>query len=128
MTGAYGRMLMVTLALTALLIVVTPVASRAAAQESDTCPTEATIASLQTCVLHAAQMGCIDNAGVTQSLLAELDAAASAADRGQPLVAVQAIQAFMNEVTVQAGVHIDAEHAEHMLAHARAVIQALGGS
>jgi hypothetical protein len=128
MKVAYGRMLFVALALAALLNFVAPGLPRAAAQGSDICPSEPTIQSLQACVLHAAEMGFIDNAGVTGSLLAKLDAAASAADRGQPLVAVQAIQAFVNEVTAQAGTHIDTEHAEHMLAHAQAVIQALGGS
>jgi hypothetical protein len=73
-------------------------------------------------------MGFIDNQGVARSLLAKLDAAAAAAERGQPMVAVQAVQAFANEVTAQAGKHIEAEHADHMLTHAQVVIQALGGS
>ncbi|HEV2235526.1 MAG TPA: hypothetical protein VGR57_02595, partial [Ktedonobacterales bacterium] len=119
MHRAYGRMVFAALALAAVLAFVAPGLPRAAAQGSDICLPEATITSLRECVRHTAEMGFIDNAGVTVSLLSKLDAAASAADRGQPLVAVQAIQAFEKEVSAQAGTHIDAEHAAHMLFHAQ---------
>lgn len=116
----------VVLAIVGMLAVVglrSPVAS---AQGSANCPHEATIASLQACVQHAAQAGLIDNQGVAQSLLAKLDAAQAAADRGQPGVATHAVQAFLQEVLAQRGKHIDAEHADHMLMHAQLVMQALG--
>jgi hypothetical protein len=121
-------MIVVALVLMALFAFAPPGVSAAHAQGSDACPFGATIASLQLCVGHAAEMGFIDNQGVTGSLLAKLDAAAAADERGQPQVAVHTIQAFMHEVTAQAGRHIDAEHADHMLAHAQVVIQSLDGS
>ncbi|HMN31095.1 MAG TPA: hypothetical protein PKE45_23275 [Caldilineaceae bacterium] len=104
------------------LLAVTPVL----ASDGMTCPDHAaTVASLRACVLHAAEMGHIDNRGVTNSLLAKLDAAQRALDRGQAAVAIATLQAFINEVEAQAGKHIDAEHAAHMVMHANEVITAL---
>ncbi len=89
---------------------------------------EPTVASLRACVQHAAEMGMIDNAGVATSLLAKLDAAQAALDRDGPNAhgtAVNLLEAFVNEVEAQAGKHVDAAHAEHMVMHARKVIDAL---
>jgi len=69
-------------------------------------------------------MGFIDPQGVTRSLLAKLDAAHAAVDRGQPSVAVQVIQAFASDVNAQAAKHIDAAHANQMFVHAQVIIQA----
>jgi glycerol-3-phosphate O-acyltransferase len=84
-----------------------------------------TVQSLAMCVEHAASMGAITEAGVANSLLAKVAAAQAAVDRGQPAVAVDILQAFIYEVQAQAGVHIEAEHAQHMIAHAEQVIAAL---
>ncbi|MBZ0300365.1 MAG: hypothetical protein K8J31_11510 [Anaerolineae bacterium] len=85
-----------------------------------------TIASLAECVSHAASEGHITNAGIAKSLLAKLNAAQSALDRGQPSVAINTLEAFIREVQAQAGKHIHLEHAGHMVEHARRVIAALG--
>ena len=118
------RVLLIALALLVLGLIA-PVPARA--QAMDECPQEATIQSLRTCVQHAAEHGHISNQGVTYSLLAKLDAAQAAQDRGQTEVAVKVLEAFVREVRAQAGEHILQEHAEHLLMHAQAVIQALGG-
>jgi hypothetical protein len=86
-----------------------------------------TIASLRLCVTHAIAEGHITNQGVVKSLLAKLDAAHAALDRGQVTVAVNSLRSFINEVQAQAGKHIHAEHAMHMIEHAQQVIVALGG-
>jgi hypothetical protein len=99
----------------------------ARAQTADDCALTPTIASLTTCVEHAASQGIIDNQGVTKSLLAKLGAAQAAFDRGQTSVAINDLQAFIHEVQAQAGKHIVQEHAQHMVMHAQLVIQALGG-
>ena len=96
----------------------------ALAQPMDSCQAS-TIQSLQTCVQHAAAEGFITNQGVTQSLLAKLDAAQAAVDRNQPDVAVNLLEAFIQEVEAQAGQHIVADHAQHMVMHAQMVIEAL---
>ena len=96
------------------------------AQGGDPCPQhDATVQALRECVVHAAAEGHITNAGVTQSLLAKLDAAQAALDRGQSNVALNQLGAFIAEVEAQAGEHIAAEHAAHMEDHAQQVIQAL---
>lgn len=118
----------VALALVGMLTLSGLRAPVAAAQGSDSCPAEATIASLQTCVQHAADAGHIDNQGVTQSLLAKLAAAQAAESRGQPQVAVHLVQAFVRAVEAQSGKHIDAEPAVHMIVHAQTVIAALQSS
>ena len=88
-------------------------------------PMDATVAALHDCVQHAADMGMIDNPGVAHSLLSKVEAAQAALDRGQPAVAVNKLRAFIHEVQAQAGKHIDAEHADHMVMHAQMVIDAL---
>jgi hypothetical protein len=115
------RALIVVLTVLALsLVALRP----AAAAEMDMCG-EATIQSLHHCVTHAYEMGHIDNAGVAASLEAKINAAQAALDRGQPAVAVHQLDAFIQEVQAQAGQHIDAEHAAHMIMHAEQVIAAL---
>jgi dTDP-4-amino-4,6-dideoxygalactose transaminase len=99
----------------------------AGAQTTDDCALTPTIASLTSCVEHAASQGIITSQGVANSLLAKLNAAQEAHDRGQTSVAINDLQAFINEVQAQAGKHIDAMHAQHMVMHAQLVIQALGG-
>jgi hypothetical protein len=85
-----------------------------------------TIAALQDCVSHALAIGHIDNAGIANSLLSKLDAAQRAQNRGENAVASSLLNAFMLEVEALAGKHIDDAHASHMVAHAEAVIAALG--
>ena len=97
--------------------------ARAAAEEM--CPMTPTVAALQDCVNHAAGEGLINDAGVATSLLAKISAAQAAVDRGQPAVAANILGAFVQEVSAQAGVHIEAAHAAHMIMHAQAVIAAL---
>jgi hypothetical protein len=97
----------------------------ARAQTTDECALTPTIAALTTCVEHAASQGLITSQGVTNSLLAKLDAAQAALDRGQTSVAINDLQAFIYEVQAQSGKHIDSMHAQHMVMHAQLVIQAL---
>jgi hexosaminidase len=98
--------------------------SRANADEEHGCD-DVTVDSLYHCVHHAIEMGHISNVGVGNSLLAKVDAAQAAVDRGQPKVAVRILGAFIHEVEAQAAVHIDPEHAAHMIMHAEMVIDAL---
>ena len=118
------RLLVVTLALI-LFGFVAPVPASAAVM--DDCSHAATIPSLRTCVQHALDHGHIDSRGIARSLLAKLDAAQTALDRGQTSVAVRKLEAFVREVDAQTGKHIGAEHAAHLRMHAEAVIAALGG-
>jgi len=118
------RFLLVILALIALGLAA-PVPARA--QALDDCPHAPTITSLRTCVEHAADHGHIDNPGVVRSLIAKLDAAQAALDRGQTEVAVKTLEAFVHELDAQTDKHIVAEHAAHLRMHAQDVIVALGG-
>lgn len=112
--------------LVALLAVVA--VGPAAAAEEHQCPHDAnTIESLHHCVAHALEMGHITNDGVGNALLAKLDGAQAALDRGQTAVAVNKLNAFINQVQAQSGVHIDPMHAEHMVMHAQMVIATLTG-
>ncbi|HEX2916369.1 MAG TPA: hypothetical protein VH186_36745 [Chloroflexia bacterium] len=89
------------------------------------CEHQTTIASLQECVMHAYQMGHIDNKGIANSLNSKLAAAQAALDRGQTEVARNLLNAFINQVQAQAGKHIVAEHAQHLIMHAQLVLGAL---
>ncbi|MAU12380.1 MAG: hypothetical protein CL607_21330 [Anaerolineaceae bacterium] len=106
-----------------LLFVAIPVFAH---DDGHTCPhSGATITDLSNCVAHAGTVGHIDNAGVLQGLQAKLAAASNAYDRGQISVAINNLKAFINLVEAQAGKHIDATHAGHMIHHAQHVIDAL---
>lgn len=104
------------------LLSVTPVF----ASEGEQClHPEHTIQALRDCVAHAAEMGHINNQGVAKSLLAKLDAAQAALDHEQTQVVVATLEAFIHEVEAQAGKHIEAVHADHMIMHAQHVIHGL---
>ncbi len=109
-----------------LALLTTALAVPAFAGEEHMCSHDMnTIESLHHCVSHALEMGHISNAGVANALLAKLDGAQAAADRGQSAVAVNKLNAFINQAQAQSGSHIDAMHAEHMIMHAQMVITAL---
>lgn len=84
-----------------------------------------TIEALTHCVHHAYEMGHIDNPGVANSLIAKLNAAAAAVERGNSAAAIRNLTAFIHEVEAQAGKHIDPHHGEHMIHHAEQVIMEL---
>ena len=111
--------------ITSLLSLAVP----AFAQEmSHDCPHDsATLASLRGCVEHGVAMGHIDNSGVANSLFAKLDAAQAALDRGQTGAAINILNALANAVSAQAGKHIAAHHAIHMVDHIQRVIEGIGG-
>ncbi len=120
------RFVVLTLVLFVALVEMGLLASGTArAQTTDECGQATTIASLVACVEHCAQQGFINNQGVTNSLLAELDAAQAAQDNGQNGTAINLLGAFIQEVQAQAGKHIVQPHAQHMVLHAQMVIQAL---
>jgi hypothetical protein len=96
-----------------------------AAAETMPCD-QTTIQSLADCVQLAAQMGHIDNQGVASSLLAEISTTQASLVRGDKATAINTLHAFIHDVQAQAGQHIDADHAAHMVAHAQNVINALG--
>lgn len=100
------------------------------AQATDMCACEhvATIQSLQDCVEVMATQGIITNHGVAKSLLATLRAAQTVVNHQQPGVAVPILTAFTWEVRAHAGRHIAQPHADHLILHAKVVIQALRGS
>lgn len=109
-----------------LALLITTLAVPAFASDEHMCSHDMnTVESLHHCVNHALEMGHITNAGVGNALLAKLNGAQAAVDRGQPAVAVNKLNAFINQVQAQSGVHIDAEHADHMIMHAQMVIAAL---
>ena len=110
-----------------LALLITTLAVPAFASGEDMCSHDMnTVESLHHCVNHALEMGHITNAGVGNALLAKLNAAQAAVNRGQPAVAINLLSAFINQVQAQSGVQIDAMHAEHMIMHAEMVIAALG--
>lgn len=88
-------------------------------------PMEPTIEALHHCVMHAVEMGHIDQSGIATSLLAKLSAAQAAVDSGRTDTAINILNAFIHEVEAQSGIHIEAEHAAHMISHAEMVIEAL---
>ena len=106
-----------------LTAVVLSIAAPIRAHEA--CGHEPTVPSLRLCVEHEAKHGAIDNEGLARALLAQLDAAEAAVQRGQPEVAIEVLNAFVATVRAQAGIHIDPQHAAHMILHAEQVIAAL---
>jgi hypothetical protein len=116
-----GLMLALTMVVLSLLVAGPVLAA------SDCPDMQPTIPDLRNCVLHAADNGYIHNQGVKTALLAQVDAAQAAVNRGAPADAARILAAFANTVQAQAGKQIDAEHAGHMVEHAQMVIGALRG-
>jgi hypothetical protein len=119
------KKLLFVLSIVALLSLL---AAPAFAADAMTCDHNGTtIQSLHDCVMHASDMGHIDNKGVAKSLMTELDGAQAALDRGQTRVAVNRLNGFINEVNAQSGKHIASDHTGMLVEHAKNVIAALGG-
>ena len=97
------------------------------AQMLDDCSHTPTIAALRTCIQHAINNGDINTVGVGRSLLTKLDTAQKSVDRGQPVAALNQLNAFINELDAQAGKHITIDHATHLRLHAQHVIAVLHG-
>jgi len=72
----------------------------------------ATLESLRATILRLRQLGEIDNAGITQSLLAKVDAASAAVGRGQPEVARNQLDALLHELAAQGGHHLTVRAAD----------------
>ena len=116
------RWLLVCMVTVLSLLAVSPVL----AHEDMGCAHDATtIASLRECVVHARDMGHIDNDGVARSLLKKLDKAQVNLDRGKVDDAIDKLEDFVEMVEDQSGEHIDPMHAEHLVHHAHLVIMAL---
>lgn len=90
------------------------------------CTHEPTAQALRNCVIHASDVGHIDSKGIAKSLLAKIDAAQAALERGQTKTAVNNLNAFVKAIEAQAGKHIVSEHATHLITHANQVIEAIG--
>jgi hypothetical protein len=116
-----------TIMLATVLVLGLLAVAPAQGQSMDDCPHEPTIAALHACVEHAVEHGHIDNTGIVRSLHAKLDAASAAALRGQPAVASNILEAFVQELHAQAGQHVEAAPAGHLQMHAEMVIAAIGG-
>lgn len=100
-------------------------ATPASAAAMDACSHAPTITALRACVQHAIDSGHIANQGLGRSLLAKLDSAQEALDRGQAAVAIAKLEALIHELDAQAGQQIETEHADHIRTHAQDVIVAL---
>jgi hypothetical protein len=126
-----GYIAITILAALSMSSVIAAPAAQAAATDMpamDRCEHVATIQSLRVCVLTMTGDEVIDNQGITRSLLAKIDAAQAAVDRGQPEVAESTLAAFIHDVQAQAGKHIAQPHADHLVMHAQLVLQALEAS
>lgn len=100
-------------------------ATPATAADMEHCSHAATIAALRSCVQHMIDHGHIANTGVGRSLLAKLESAQASLERGQAVVAINGLEAFVHELDALAGTQIEAEHATHLRTHAQDVIAAL---
>ena len=83
----------------------------------------ATAASTQDTVNQLLQEGEIQNAGIANSLLKKLENIQSMINKGQVSAAIQALKAFIKEVTAQAGKKISAEAAALLIADAEWLMQ-----
>jgi len=85
-------------------------------------PVQITSDSIKADVRNALASGAISNAGLANSLLAELDAAAAARSRGQCATAAEIYQAFINELKAQSGIHVNQATANQLVGEAQFLI------
>ena len=81
-----------------------------------------TPASLRADLQAAIASGAVDNAGVAKTLLADLDAAAAARNRGQCKTASNIYQQFINDLKAQSGKHVSAATATQLAGEAQFLI------
>ena len=67
----------------------------------------------------------IDNSGIANALLAKLEAAMEATERGQPATAIEILEAFAHEVEAQAGQHLSPDMADLLLDDALSLAESL---
>jgi hypothetical protein len=85
-------------------------------------PSPITPESIEADVRAALGSGAIDNAGVANSLLAKLNAAADARSRGQCSVAAAIYGAFIDDLNAQSGNHVAADAATRLVAEAQFLV------
>jgi hypothetical protein len=85
-------------------------------------PSAITPESIQADVTGSLASGAIDNAGVANSLLAKLSAAADARSRGQCATAANVYGSFINDLSAQSGKHVVAATATQLTAEAQFLI------
>jgi hypothetical protein len=78
--------------------------------------------SIKDDVTQFLQSGAIDNGGIANSLLAKLNAAAKARERGDCAGANDIYQAFISELQAQSGKHVDPTAVQIMIADAQYLI------
>jgi hypothetical protein len=98
------------------------------ATQSVTFSVMATPDSLAAGVKRLFEEGKIDNVGVYNSLISKLNAVLSALDKSKTSLAIQNLQAFVNEVNAQSGKHITAEAAMLLVTDAQWIIEQLQSS
>ena len=91
--------------------------------QSVTFDVSATSQSLVDSVNRFYDEGQIDNDGVYVSLLSKLNVIQSALDKGKTSLAINTLQAFINDVNAQSGKHITAEAATLLVADAQWVVE-----
>lgn len=87
----------------------------------------ATLESLIETVERFCDLGEVDNHGICNSLLQKLRHALDKADGGQPGVAVNVLNAFINEVEAQTGKHISRRAALLLISDAQQLTEQMGG-
>ena len=110
-------------ALVALAVGALAQVGMAFAHEEEKC--EMTLDTLVECVTHHWERGEIYNEGVYQSLIAKVNAAVDARDRGDIEAAANILSAFISEVEILKSTQIAPEAAEHMIAHAEEALENL---
>jgi hypothetical protein len=78
--------------------------------------------SIKADVRSALAGGAIDNAGVANSLLAQLDAASAARARGECNTAANLYRAFVKALTAESGTHVQAATAAQLISEAQFLI------
>lgn len=84
--------------------------------------TAVTVDTVEAQIQNALASGAIDNSGVASSLLAELQAAASATAAGQCSAAANLYSAFINDVSAQSGKHVAAATASQLISEAQVLM------
>ncbi len=93
---------------------------------ADLLPPKVLLDELAATIVTAGEIGDIDSE-ITESLLAKVYAALAALDRDNPTVAINNLQALINQVAAQAGKKIDPDTAEVIVTQAEAIVGAPGG-
>jgi hypothetical protein len=88
---------------------------------------EVTIEDLIAYINEAYKTGSVNNKGIANSLISKLETARAQLDKGKSKQAINALEAFLNELEAQRGKHVNIDAYEYLRENVMSIIEQISG-